>query len=73
MKSCPQDTDELLKHVAKHRELLLLHIELDKVLLVLSTSGGVSNPRSQSRTEKSVKSVKLWPEVQHLGRMSFCT
>jgi hypothetical protein len=66
VKSCPWDTDDLMKYVVKHRELLLLHIELDKVPLILRTSGGVSNPGSQGRTEKSVNSVQLWPEVQHL-------
>jgi hypothetical protein len=60
---CPRDTDYLLNHVVKYWEPLFLNREMNKVLLVLRTSGRVSNPRSQSSTEKVVKSVQLWKKV----------
>jgi hypothetical protein len=49
--SCPRDVDNLLKHIVKRREPLLLDIELNQVSLVLTTSGGVSNPGGQSSTD----------------------
>jgi hypothetical protein len=69
----PQDADNLLKHIVKHREPLLLDIVLNKILLILRESEGVCIPRSQCSTEKMVKSVQLWKEIQHLGRMSLGT
>jgi hypothetical protein len=73
VESYPRDADNLLKHIVKHRELLLLDIELNQISLVLRTSGGISNPGGQSSTEKVVKSVQLWQKVQHLGQMSLST
>jgi hypothetical protein len=61
--SYPRDADNLLKHIVKHKEPLLLVIVLNKVLLILRASGGVSNPRSQCSTEKAVKSVQLWKKI----------
>jgi hypothetical protein len=58
--SYPRDVDNLLKHIVKHRESLLLDIVLNKVPLILRASGGVSNPRSQCSIDKAVKGVQLW-------------
>jgi hypothetical protein len=61
---------EMLKNEVKNWKGLLLDIELDKVPLILRTSCGISNARSQGGMEEAVKGKQLWQEVLDLWQTS---
>jgi hypothetical protein len=69
-KSCTRNADDLLKNEVENPKGLLLDIDLDEVPLILRTSGGISNPRSQGSTEEAVKCKQLWQEVLDLWCVS---
>jgi hypothetical protein len=54
-----RDVDDLAQDVVKDAKGLLMNIVHDKVPLILWTSAGISNPRSQGGSEEAVKTIEL--------------
>jgi hypothetical protein len=55
-----RDVENLNQDVVEDTKGLLLNIVLDEVVLILRTSGGISNLRSQGGSKEIVEAIKLW-------------
>jgi hypothetical protein len=60
------DVENLNQDVVEDTKGLLLNIVLDEVALVLRTTSGISNLRSQGGSKEAVEAIKLWQEVLDL-------
>jgi hypothetical protein len=54
------DVENLNQDIVEDTKRILLNIVLDEVALILRTSSGISNLRSQGGSEEAVGAIKLW-------------